>query len=250
MNLRLLSYNIRFGGRRRAHLLTGILRRLQPDLVLFQEATDPRVIEAIARAVDVPLWVARRRWSVALLSRIPDVRWQWHNPAGMRHPFMEVTLPRLEVTLFGLHLSPRFSGWAENRRLRELDFILKAATAPQTARRLHLFTGDFNTVAPTDGIQVHLLPAWIRTLIRLSGGRLPTRVIGRLLAAGYVDGFRKIHGDLDGSTFPAVSPRVRLDYVFLSPELSKHLNHCRVIQAPEEVRHASDHLPLLSEFTF
>ena len=41
MTLKLLSYNIRFGGRSRAPLIAGVIRRTEPDIVVFQEATDP-----------------------------------------------------------------------------------------------------------------------------------------------------------------------------------------------------------------
>ena len=41
MTLRLLSYNIRFGGRGREQALAETIVAAAPDLVVFQEATDP-----------------------------------------------------------------------------------------------------------------------------------------------------------------------------------------------------------------
>ena len=44
MIVKLLSYNIRFGGRKREKEIAGVIRAVEPDIVVFQEATDSRVI--------------------------------------------------------------------------------------------------------------------------------------------------------------------------------------------------------------
>ena len=49
MTLRLLSYNIKFGGRGRERAIAEVIRGATPDVVLLQEATDPRVIEQLIR---------------------------------------------------------------------------------------------------------------------------------------------------------------------------------------------------------
>ena len=51
--MKLLSYNIRFGGRGREPLLAAVVRAVAPDLVVFQEATDPRVVTTHGR-INVP----------------------------------------------------------------------------------------------------------------------------------------------------------------------------------------------------
>ena len=56
MSLRLFSYNIRFGGRGREGRLAAVIRDVAPDLVVFQEATDPRVIEYLAGATGLSHW--------------------------------------------------------------------------------------------------------------------------------------------------------------------------------------------------
>ena len=47
MTLKLLSYNIRFGGRGREEALAETIVAAAPDLVVFQEAIDPAVIAII-----------------------------------------------------------------------------------------------------------------------------------------------------------------------------------------------------------
>ena len=59
MILKLLSYNIRFGGRGREAQLAEVIRTISPDLVVFQEATDPLVIERIAHETSSAYWSAQ-----------------------------------------------------------------------------------------------------------------------------------------------------------------------------------------------
>ena len=69
MTLRLLSYNIRFGGHGREQALAETISAAAPDLVVFQEATDPAVIQRISDATKFPFWAARRNHSIGFLSR-------------------------------------------------------------------------------------------------------------------------------------------------------------------------------------
>jgi exodeoxyribonuclease-3 len=50
VTLRLLSYNIRFGGLGREEPIAETIKGIAPDLVVFQEATHPAVIERVAAA--------------------------------------------------------------------------------------------------------------------------------------------------------------------------------------------------------
>ncbi len=51
-------------------------------------------------------------------------------------------------------------------------------------------------------------------------------------------------GDVDGDTYPAREPEARIDYLFVSPEVSA----LKVIVPPgPDARQASDHLPLVAE---
>ena len=51
MSLRFLSYNIRYGGTGREAQLASVIQGCAPDIVVLQEATDPRVIERVAEPV-------------------------------------------------------------------------------------------------------------------------------------------------------------------------------------------------------
>ena len=69
-----------------------------------------------------------------------------------------------------------------------------------------------------------------------------------MLDAGYSDGFRMLHKDDRGYTFPTWDPHVRLDYVFVPKAFSKQLFACDVVLEPAElIKAASDHCPLLAQ---
>ena len=246
MTLRLLSYNIRFGGLGREQALAQMIIAAAPDLVVFQEATRPEVIERLAEATEFPYWAARRNHSIGFLSRHEVEYHEWHYPAGARHSFLEIIPAGGEARVFGLHLSARFSKWDERRRTREIRSLLDGIKRHQQG--FHVLVGDFNTLAPGEALNIDRMPAWIRGLIWISGRKLQRETIQMMLDAGYNDGYRMLHPDVKGYTFPTWDPHVRLDYVFVPKVFAKRLLSCEVICEPQErVRAASDHCPLIAE---
>ena len=247
MTFRLLSYNIRFGGLGREQPLAEAIIAAAPDLVVFQEATRPDVIERLAQATKFPVWAARQNHSIGYLSRQEVDYHEWHYPAGARHSFLEIVPAGSKARIFGLHLSARFSKWDERRRTREIRSLLAGIKRHQDG--FHVLAGDFNTLAPGEILEVNRMPAWIRALIWISGRKLQRETIQQMLDAGYSDGFRKLHMDQKGYTFPTWDPHVRLDYVFVPRAFADRLVGCEVITEPRErIRAASDHCPLIAEF--
>ncbi len=244
MILKLLSYNIRFGGNRRESRLAEVIRAVSPDLVVFQEATDTRIIEGLARATEFPFWAAQRAHSIAYLSRVAIAHHEWHYPAGAKHSFLEIQLAGSESRVFGLHLSAMFSKWSERRRAREIRALLNGIERHQEG--FHVLVGDFNTLAPGEVLDVRRMPAWIRALVWMSGRDIQRETIQIMLDANYADGFRLLHADVKGYTFPTWDPHLRLDYVFVPARFAARLAACEVIRDPEGVATASDHFPLLA----
>ncbi|HKG79151.1 MAG TPA: endonuclease/exonuclease/phosphatase family protein [Pyrinomonadaceae bacterium] len=248
MTLRLLSYNIRFGGLGREEALAETIVAAAPDLVVFQEATHPDVIERIAEAAKFPFWAARRNHSIGFLSRHAVDYHEWHYPAGARHSFLEIVPAGGKARVFGLHLSARFSKWDERRRTREIRSLLQGIKRHQDG--FHVLVGDFNTLAPGEALNVHRMPAWLRALIWISGRKLQRETIQLMLDADYDDGYRMLNPEDKGYTFPTWDPHVRLDYVFVPGAFSDRLVRCEVITEPKErIQAASDHCPLVAELT-
>ena len=139
--LRLLSYNIRFGGAGRETAITDVVRSCDADLVVLQEATRPDVVERVARAAGMTAWASHPNHSVGFMSRIPIAHHEWHRPAPSRRAFLEIVPEGDRVRIFGVHLSAVHSNWTEQRRVRELRALLaghRAAPArlPRDHRRL------------------------------------------------------------------------------------------------------------------
>jgi exodeoxyribonuclease-3 len=244
--IRLLSYNIKYGGRGRDRALTEVIRCASPDVVLLQEATDPRVIEGIARDTGLMHWGSRPEYSMGFLTKIPVAHHAWYHPRNSRHPFLELVLDGVDCRIFGLHLVAWFSKWTERKRRRELRALLDGIREHQAG--FHLIAGDFNALAPGELLEVRRMPRWIRAMVWLSGRDISRETIQLMLDEGYVDAWRRLHPNGPGFTFPTWDPHVRLDYVFLPERYAERVAVCEVLLTPQElVREASDHAPILVE---
>jgi exodeoxyribonuclease-3 len=244
---RLLSYNIRYGGAGRETALARVIKAAEPDLVVLQEAINPEVVARVAKLTDMPAWASTIGHSTGFLSRAPIEHHEWHRPRAARHPFLEIVLRGTEFRVFGLHLSAWFSKWSERRRTVELRALLDGIKQHQHG--FHVIAGDFNALAPGERLHVGRMPRWIQAMVWLSGRDIARDTIQLMLDEGYVDAWRRYHPEGDGHTFPTWDPHVRLDYLFTPKRNAERLVSCEVLREPDEIRAASDHFPLLTEFT-
>jgi endonuclease/exonuclease/phosphatase family metal-dependent hydrolase len=246
VSFRVLSYNIRHGGGGREQQLADVIASCQADLVVFQEATRPAVIDHLAELCGMAECGAQPKTSLGFMSRRRVKQHAWHRPRLSRHAFLEIHPDGVDFSVFGVHLSAVHAAWTERRRVIELGSLLRTIRAHD--RGCHVLTGDFNTLAPGELLDIRKLPHRLRALMWLSGGRIRWRTIEIVLNSGYVDGFRRLHPTDPGLTFPVWDPHVRLDYVFLPAGHSDRLSACEVIRHPA-TGSASDHHPLLAEIT-
>jgi exodeoxyribonuclease-3 len=239
-----MTYNIRRGGGGRADALAAVIRPCEPDLVVFQEATDPAVVRDLARACGMKHCAAVPKLSLGFMSRLPIATHAWHRPRVSRHAFLELVPVGLPIRIFGVHLSAVFAAHTERRRMFELRALVAAIQRAQHG--FHVVAGDFNTVAPGELLDIAALPQKVRATMWLSGGRIRWRTIQLMLDAGYTDVFRARHPDDPGLTLPTVRPQVRLDYLFVPKAELERVPRCDVVRVPA-ARDASDHFPLLAE---
>ena len=242
--MRLLTYNIRHGGRGREAAIAGVIRSVQPDLVILQEARYPDSVNQIADLAGLGQFGARRGESLAFLSREPVAHATWHKPRVSRHAFLEIVAAASRWRVFGVHLSAVHAAWTEQRRVFELRALLRTIAEHQHGP--HVLAGDFNTLAPGELLDPRKLPARLRALLWLSGGRVRWRTIQTVLDAGYRDAFRHLHPDLVGSTFPTWDPHIRLDYLFVPDAFVQEVTAGEVVDG-DAARAASDHLPLVGD---
>lgn len=221
------------------------MRSCDADVVVLQEATRPDVVERVARAVGMTAWGSHPNHSVGFMSRVPIAHHEWHRPGPSRRAFLEIVPAGDQVRIFGVHLSAVHSNWTEQRRVRELRALLLAIAEHQQG--FHVVTGDFNTLAPGEQLEVERLPYRLQAVLWLTGGRIRWETIQMMLDAHYLDSYRMLHPKDPGFTFPTWDPHLRLDFAFVPGTSADRLKSCQVMAAAPGLTEASDHLPLLAE---
>ena len=245
MKLRILSYNILKGGIGREASIGEIVAACSPDVVIFQEAYRPAVVQQIAETCGMDYWDATLGHSVAFMSRVEIANHVWRRVRWAKRAYLELTT-RGGLCIYGVHLSAVHSNLTEQRRAHEVRGLLRSVERHQQG--MHLVTGDFNTLAPGERLDMNRLPPRLRALAWVTGKSIRWITIRMMLEAGYVDGYRKFHGD-EGHTFTTSDPHVRLDYAFLPETMKGNLLKCEVVRDHPAAKKASDHFPLLSEVT-
>jgi endonuclease/exonuclease/phosphatase family metal-dependent hydrolase len=122
--LRLVSYNIRFGGRGRDGLIADVLAKLEPDVVVFEEAYNLDVLDAIAGRLGMHQVLGRQDHSVAAISRVPLDQVEWKTYRRGR-AVLELGLPGHGLRVMGLHLSAGMSWRGERVRIVEAGRLLE-----------------------------------------------------------------------------------------------------------------------------
>jgi endonuclease/exonuclease/phosphatase family metal-dependent hydrolase len=177
--LRLITYNILLGGERRQERIAEVLRRSAADAIALQEVRANGLLEWLAGELGMTAIYGPPsdggEVGLGFLTRLPVVAQHNHRHPGMLRSHLEVTLRTQRASrlrLHAVHLAARFGERAkgEARRLRELDAILgDIARAP---RMPHLLLGDFNSLAPGDGLEA---TSFFRRMAALRRARLLVR---------------------------------------------------------------------------
>ncbi len=241
--LRILSYNILKGGVDRGLPIGEVISAQSPDIVVFQEAYRPEVVRQLAASCGFEHYACSPGHSVAFMSRVEIAGHLWRRVRWAKRAYLEI-VTATDFRIYGVHLSAVHSNLTEQRRAYELRALLRSVKRHQHG--LHVVTGDFNTLAPGERLDMDKLPPRLRALAWVTGKSIRWITIRMMLEAGYVDGYRKFHGD-EGHTFTTWDPHVRLDYAFLPAPFTGNLLRCEVVRDHPSLKQASDHFPLLAE---
>lgn len=262
--------------------IVDVLRRVDADVVVLTEVDvnwrrSGNVDQPayLARAADYPYWYfgrALKTWASGgtrqseygnlILSRFPIVRAQTvplPGPVGREPRSAAVVDVRIGDELatvvgahFGLNEQERLAQAAHVRSLIEIASAQPSGRADYTTRSVILM-GDFNarpssaeiellTKLPGGLVDTHLIERTARTsprnITRNSAARVDHRNTGR----PDVDMFDV---RLDGNTFPYPDPYARIDYIFVSPRMARHV----IFSGPLLVA-GSDHLPVIADITW
>jgi exonuclease III len=260
-NLRILTYNLEFGGRKQIEAIYTILNHCQADIIALTEADDPEVVSILAQRL-----ACHHIWAegsgdrhIATLSRFPIRQWHIYNKPPLTQAVLETAIetPNAVITLFNVHFLPYLLLPFEIRRWQAVGKLLALIKAKSPGP--HLIVGDLNAIGPGDRVLQNMNPPRMRRVMLLQLRLIFRLAIPRLLKAGYLDCFRHLHPHEDGFTWWTAAPTTRYDYIMADPLMAARLQTCVVVNevtarsrcvaaTPFAVYRASDHFPILAEF--
>lgn len=256
--MRVLTWNILFGGGDRFDAILERLSAASPDVAVLQECLgwdDRARLRRVAAVLNIPddprhavLGRARARGSgkcyhVAVLSRTPIDRVRVHNdPHYLGHCIVEAQIG--DLTLFGAH----FDSHHENLRFVEARYLRAQLDPARFAAGKFLLAGDLNSLSPRDPYPEDLA-ARVKAAETDKFGHPPRfDVIPELESAGWIDllhhrgapaGWVTARRDRGG-----VRIDYRTDYLFASPRMAETLSSIAILAAGD----ASDHDAVLASF--
>ena len=250
--MRVMTYNILDNAVGREVLVFEVLQAAQPDIVVLQEVGRAETVSQWAGALGMEFRFAagNSKRHLALLSRLPIVHHHSYHPPPLSATLLEATLeiaPQQHLHVYGVHLAAQPFVLLEMWRWWETKMILRRIR-PHMLEPC-LLAGDFNALGPGDPVNIDEWPPRLMRMLVWYGGRVPRWTISEVTAAGFVDCFRSLQSREDGFTLPTPTPNSRLDYIFVSGMLRSWLTDCHVVREPLAVEQASDHYPLMAEFS-
>ena len=163
---RVLSYNILVGGQPRINQITAMIQAANPDIAGLVEATNPRVVETLAKRLGMQYRISApgqnsTDWQVAVLSRLPIIHTEVHvRPGVLTKPLLEVCIEEADgsqLTVLITHLTASFTKGRAGDSIRrdEVREIMRIMAPLQGTP--HLLMGDFNSLAPGDRLKGSIL---------------------------------------------------------------------------------------------
>lgn len=253
--MRVVTYNLYFGGADRIDAIYAVLAHIDADVIALTEADDPLVVAQLADRLGLHHVWARGSGDrhIATLARFPIIKWKIYNKPPLTQAVLEtkIKLPTplrrsSDVTFYNVHCLPYLLLPFEVRRWQAMGKLLEVIRT--RAPGPHLLLGDLNAIGPGDRVLQRNNPPRMRRVMALQFNLIFRLAIPRLLKAGYRDCFRHLHPGEDGFTWMPGNRTTRYDYILADEAFAVALRACRVVDDIEAINVASDHFPLLAEF--
>lgn len=263
--MKVLTYNTLFAGldgagNRRQKLQHEVIREVQPDVLLLQEAkafeangSKPLFQTEDALGMRGLLGIAPHTGQNTAVFFRPEIKplafesdaVHFHHVASAA----QLLVPGFAepITFVSVHLAPCHP----QVRLREAGYLI-AHAAPE---KLTLLAGDFNSVSPNDPEPQgwEKLPAHFQARYLSPGSKTADReTLRTLYSAGFVDLAHRL-GKNGVSTVPGADFRsaefipFRCDHTLATPRLAERVKSYEVLK-DARTGSASDHYPVLVEF--
>lgn len=248
--MRIMTYNILDGGENRETHILNVIQVSNPDIVILQEVFSERLLKFLSQELGMNYYIGlgNKKRKTALLSKMPVKTFQSYHPIfPIWRNFIVAEIeyePNKTIKIIGVHPMANLGIPFEIWRLWEAKYIMKYAK-----NEFCIIAGDFNAIAPKEKVKTENMPSWLKYLIFLQGNRVYHFSIEKLISVGFIDCFRVLNLD-DGFTLPPPNPNARLDYIFMKSEMKAYLKKCWVVREPDSVNFASDHYPVMAEFSF
>ncbi|MBI3758850.1 MAG: endonuclease/exonuclease/phosphatase family protein [Deltaproteobacteria bacterium] len=187
MRLRVLAYNLYFGGTDRLEAIYEVLSHLNADVVALTEADDRTVVETLAQKLGLHYVWAEGSGDrhIATLSRFPIVEWNIYNKPPLTQAVLETKLElhpptpdrspkdlsgvgRGAITIYNVHFLPYLLLPFELRRWQAVGKLLEVIRARQPGP--HLIVGDLNAIAGGDRVLQRNNPPRMRRTMMLQLG--------------------------------------------------------------------------------
>jgi endonuclease/exonuclease/phosphatase family metal-dependent hydrolase len=265
--MRIMTYNILNGGEskvggveNRGDIVRKVIAAQKPDIVgldecanwqrdnagalrRFERALDMSAVMAVTHGLNVSLLVRR---GLPILEVLTDTKRQAHGLV-----VVEVAAPDgMPLKIFVTHLNP----FKPDERMKEVAEIVRYIGKDERC----VVMGDLNSLSGRDKFKIEDIPENSRGRFAMDGA-IHTGVIDALEKAGLVDAYRlkrpepKPSDRTVGTTISEdkahAGTRLRLDYIFITANLTPAVQSVEVIQT-DETNHASDHFPLVLDLKF
>ena len=259
--MKVMTYNILLGGEGRLEAIIDTICTEKPDILGIQEANhfdENNRLQVISERAGLPYTAlalgamrnSGRRFHVATLSRT-EIK-----AKKCLEGFHHAGLQTIIVTEFGLVsvVNVHLSLDKEYTRMQEACKIIIA----QEPFEQSIILGDHNALSPKDNYDQSFFNDALKYFFTRDG-KITTDAIDRIEKARFFDGkAREMKPKFFDTafltknqqrTFPTPisrhsdSPRLRIDYIFVSEALSPHLKKTKVVQSD-----ASDHYPYWAYF--
>jgi len=258
--MRIMVYNILDGGTGRIDPIAEVIRAVDPDCVVVPEAVDAgdrAEFEKLAQRLGMDHFIAQSSRNandaVGLLSRLKIVEATNLSPLDDR--FTRAALRAVvreggrDFGIIGVHLHSGERLTDEAIRVAEIPAVLAAAQDWRSAGFPHVLAGDFNATSPQQIVDVPKLREKTRERIRDQNNIVSREAIRSVLTRGYVDSHAIGRTPAEfGCSFTTSHPALRVDYVFVPPELEAGVQRSEVVTHPLG-KFASDHYPIVCEIS-
>jgi endonuclease/exonuclease/phosphatase family metal-dependent hydrolase len=253
MSFRVMTYNILDNGEDRESYIVKVIQAADPSVVILQEVFTEKFLKSLSRSLGMNYYfgAGNKQRKVALLSKVPVLAFKSHHPIfPIWRNFIEAEIqyaPSKTARMIGVHPIANLGIVFEVWRMWEAKYVTRHIRSLQ--QMPCLIAGDFNAIAPDETVRIDNMPNRLKWIIYLQGKRVYHFSIQTLLSAGFTDCFRLLNLDA-GFTLPPPDPNARLDYVFVNATMKSSLKKCWVVREPDSVNLASDHYPVMAEFSF